>query len=185
MQKPSPFKTLSSRIAYQNPWMRIREDTVIRPDGSEGIYGVMESKDSVVVIVVNDKGEIGFNYIFRYPSQAWKWELPGGGGDGQDVIEASKRELMEEAGIEAADWHVLGSTRVCNGFMTERQANVLAQGLSYHKATDTEEGIAKFVFFSLEKINEMIAVGEIDDGQSIAALYQYKLWLQNNNNQQT
>lgn len=180
MQKPSPFKTTGSRIAYSNPWMSVREDSIVRPDGSEGIYGVVESKDSVIVVVVNDKQEIGFVNIFRYPAQSWKWELPGGGGEGEAAVEASKRELLEEAGIVAGHWVELGMTRVCNGFMTERQANLLATNLEYQTATDGAEGIDVFRFISLEQVDEMISVGEIDDGQSLAALYLYKNWLANN-----
>jgi 8-oxo-dGTP pyrophosphatase MutT (NUDIX family) len=183
MQKPSPFKTLSSRIAYENPWMKIREDKIVRPDGSEGIYGVLESNDSVAIVVVNDREEIGFNRIFRYPIQEWKWELPGGGGEGDEAAEASRRELMEETGIEAETSIVLGRTRVCNGFMTEYQSNVLMTGLTYSEATDKAEGIDTFTFYSIETIDEMIQNGDIDDGQSLAALYQYKLWRANNKNQ--
>ena len=177
MNKPRPFKTLSSRIAYTNPWMQIREDAIIRPDGSEGIYGVIETRDSVVIVAINDKHEVGFINIFRYPVQKWCWELPGGGGDGQDILEAASRELKEETGITAKQWHILGRTRVGNGMMIEYQASVLARDITRRKATDTEEGIAGLSFFSLDRIDAMISSGEIDDGQSLTALYFYKKWL--------
>lgn len=180
MSKSSPFKTLDSRIAYQNPWIKVREDTVIRPDGSEGIYGVVESKDSVILVVANDKNEIGFINIFRYPIGEWKWELPGGGGEGQDIIEASKRELHEEMGISAKNMHILSRTRVCNGLMTEYQTNVLAADLTFSKATDDEEGIEGYKFIPFDQVEQMIGSGEIDDGQSITALYFYKNWLSEN-----
>lgn len=162
--------------------MQIREDKIVRPNGVEGIYGVVETPDSVAIVCVNDQDAIGFVRSFRYPVQKWCWELPGGSGDGQEVLVASKRELVEETGISAKHWHVLGRTRVSSGLMTEYQASVLATGLTYDKATDTEEGIAELSFFNLEEIDRMIDSGEIDDGQSLAALFLYKKWLNNQEN---
>ncbi len=178
-----PLKTLSSRIAYKNPWITIREDAIKRPDGSEGIYGVMESRDSVMVVVRNDKNEIYLINAFSYPSRSWNWELPGGGGDNEHHVEASKRELQEETGITATDWQLLGKTRVCNGFMTEKMYSLLAQSLTFgEKAlSDDTEMVREGRFFSQTTIRKMVASGEINDGQSLAALYLFDTWQRNNN----
>lgn len=42
MNDNHPYKTVASKVVYENPWIRVREDKIIRPDGKEGIYGVME-----------------------------------------------------------------------------------------------------------------------------------------------
>lgn len=65
--------------------MRIREDAVVTPTGGDGIYGLMESSDSVMITVLNDKNELYLIRTFSYPAASWNWELPGGQSDGQDV----------------------------------------------------------------------------------------------------
>lgn len=169
----SPFKTLSSKTVYQNPWISVREDQVIRPDGTEGIYGVIESKDSVVVGAVDDEGQIYLIHSFSYPAQSWQWELPGGGGDGEAVIEASRRELAEETGIIAAEWAELGSVRVCDGLMTERMHVLLATQLTHGEkpGSDDDGVITDGRFFTFDEVHAMVEGGRIDEGQSIAALY--------------
>lgn len=169
----NPFKTLSTKIVYQNPWIRVREDQVVRPDGSEGIYGVVESKDSVVVGAVNERGEIHLIHSFSYPAQSWQWELPGGGSDGEEIVEASKRELAEETGIVAREWSDLGSLRVCDGLMTERMHVLLATALEHGEKphSDDQGVIADGRFFTFDEVHAMVEDGRIDEGQSIAALY--------------
>ena len=178
MNEPNPWKLLSTKIVYKNKWMKVREDNVITPQGTNGIYGVMESNDSVIIVVLNDKKEIYITRNFRYPAQAWKWELPGGGGDNENLLEASKRELEEETGIIAKKWTKLGFTNVSNGLMTEKMATYLAQDLSFdgHKEI-SDEVVTDAKFVSLEEIDRMIGNGELDDGQSITALYLLNHWL--------
>ncbi len=177
MNKPNPFQTLGSRIVYQNPWIRVREDSIIRPDGKEGLYGVIEVKDSVAIAAVNQSGEVCLVHVYRYPAQQWRWELPMGGVDGQDPETAACRELQEESGFTAANWERLGSYRAHTGLLTERQTIFVASGLTSGAATDTAEGIDNAAFFSLEDVDKMIDAGDIDDSLSLAALYHYQLWL--------
>jgi 8-oxo-dGTP pyrophosphatase MutT (NUDIX family) len=173
MNNENPWKTLSSKTVYQNPWIKVREDSVMRLDGSKGIYGVMESKDSVMVVVLNDNNEVFLIRIFRYPTSSWGWELPGGGGDDEDAEVASKRELAEETGIIANKWMLLGKTRVCNALMTERMAVYLAQDLSFGDKLDSDDNdlISHGKFFSFDEINQMIDTSEIDDDQTITGLF--------------
>lgn len=181
MRTDKPWKVLSSEIKYQNPWMRIREDKVITPLATEGIYGLLESKDSVMIAVLNDKNELYVVRTFAYPDQSWNWELPGGNTDGEDIAIASKRELEEETGIIAASWKLLGKTRVCNGFMTERMAVYLARDLSFtgEKEVSTEQ-IDEVGFFDMEEVDRMIATGEINDGQSITGIHLVQKWIARN-----
>jgi 8-oxo-dGTP pyrophosphatase MutT (NUDIX family) len=178
MNEPNPWKVLSSKTIYKNPWIRIREDRVITPGGSAGIYGVMESNDSVIIVTLNERDEVYIVRNFRYPVGSWNWELPGGGGDKQDMLEASKRELREETGVIAIKWDKLGATFVCNGLMTEKMTTYLARDLEIReKPHDPDEPVIASKFVSLDEIDRMIKDGEINDGQSITALYLLKQWL--------
>lgn len=176
----SPWKILSSKIVYENPWIKVREDAVITPDGKDGIYGVVESNDSVIVGALNEANELFLIYSYSYPAQSWQWELPGGGSDGEDIIAASKRELAEETGIIAQQWIRLPTTRVCDGLMTERTATLIARDIEFHPkpASDDSGVIAKGQFFPLEAVRKMVDAGEIDEGQSITALYLIERWLE-------
>lgn len=182
MSKDHPYTTTGTKTVYKNPWVRVREDSILLPNGKEGIYGVMESDDSVMIAVVNDKNEIYLIDAYSYPSQSWNWELPGGGGDGEEAITASKRELSEETGIVAEEWTLLGKTRVCNGLMTERQSTYLARDLTMtdQKNKDDAAIVRQGRFHTFDEVHQMIRDGKINDCQSITGIYLAEQWLANN-----
>lgn len=182
MSKDHPYVTRNSKTVYKNPWISVREDAVVLPNGKDGIYGLIESNDSVMIAVLNAKNELYLIDAYSYPSQSWNWELPGGGGEGEEAITASKRELIEETGIVAEDWTLLGKTRVCNGLMTERQATYLARNLTMTNQKDTEDSaiIRAGKFYSFDEIHHMIQKGKINDCQSITGIYLAERWLANN-----
>lgn len=173
MRTDNPWTVTSTKTVYQNPWIKVREDTVVTPTGKNSIYGVMESNDSVMIAALNEKDELYLVRAFRYPDQSWGWELPGGGGDKQDPIAASKRELEEETGITAKSWQKLGETLVCNGLMTEKMTTYLAYDLSYDgtKEVADEQIDDASRFFSMNEVDAMIERGEINDSQSITGIY--------------
>lgn len=173
----NPITTLSSRVVYQNRWITIHEDTTKTATG-EGLYGYLESKDSVMVVVFNEDQHICMVKAFRYPSKSWGWELPGGGGEGEEILSASRRELEEETGILADTWEIAGKTLVCNGLMTERMAICIARDT--HADGKKEESDEKFVdikFFSIDEIDGLIDSEEINDNQTITGLFFAKRWL--------
>ena len=86
------IETTSARLVYENRWMRVREDTIRRPDGSSGIYGVVEKPDFVVIVPVDDDGRLHLVEQYRYPVKGRYWELPQGSWE-----QASGAEPLEMA----------------------------------------------------------------------------------------
>lgn len=120
MTPPNPWKTLSSKLMYQNQWLRVREDRVIRPDGNEGVYGVVELPPSVAVVALNDRDEVLLVGQWRYTHGKFSWEIPTGGSEaGEGILDAARRELREEGGVLAAEWRALGSIDNSNGVTTD------------------------------------------------------------------
>jgi hypothetical protein len=101
--RSNPWTTLSSRPVYDNPWIRVREDQVLRPDGLPGIYGVVQFKNRAVgVLPIDGEGRIWLVGQYRYPLKAYSWEIPEGGSGPSETPEATAhRELREETGLIA------------------------------------------------------------------------------------
>ncbi|MDP9362846.1 MAG: NUDIX hydrolase [Chloroflexota bacterium] len=99
-----------SREIYRNPWLAVREDRVVKPDGEEGVFAVAEMKPGVSVLPVDDDGTAHLIRIYRYTLDRATIEVIAGGIDGTEApLAAARRELREEAGIEAEEWTDLGT----------------------------------------------------------------------------
>ena len=95
---------LTRRVAYKNRWMKVHEDTVQFPDGTEGIYGVVDKEDFVLIIPRHNDGRFQLVQQFRYPVGARFWEFPQGSWEtqpGSDPVKVALGELEEETGYKA------------------------------------------------------------------------------------
>lgn len=165
--------TLSSRIAYENRWLRVREDRIRRRDGSDGLYGVVERSDFVVVVPFQD-GRITLVEQFRYPIRARQWELPMGTWEdkpGTDPALLAAAELREETGLAAASMTPVGTIFQGAGYCNQRGHVFLATGLTQGEhAREASEQDLICRDFSIAEIEAMVRDNVLQDSQSLAAL---------------
>jgi 8-oxo-dGTP pyrophosphatase MutT (NUDIX family) len=185
-----PWTAKSSRIAYENPWMTVREDRVIRPDGTPGIYGVVEVRwPAVFVVALTDDDEVVLVTQHRYATDALSIEVPAGATDGEDPLVAAQRELFEETGLRAREWVRVGGMDALNGLARAPEHVFLARGLTGEpprrwggdveqregvvrgpSASQIEEGISRVEAVPFGEVLSMISAGTVRDGETIAAL---------------
>ncbi|MCA9554615.1 MAG: NUDIX hydrolase [Myxococcales bacterium] len=172
MSERNPWRTLSTRVVYENPWIKVREDEVLRPDGQPGIYGVVDTRVATGVVALTPSREVYLVGQWRYPFDAYSWEIVEGGADeGEDPDDAVKRELREEAGLVAARWRPLGGeVWLSNCFSSEVARLYVAEELTEVPAEPdgTEELVVAKV--PLAEAVERVASGEIKDAMSVIAL---------------
>ncbi len=174
-EKMNPWRTLRSREVYDNAWIRVREDAVIRPDGEPGIYGVVHFKNLAVGVLAVE-GE--FVYLvgqYRYPLEKYSWEVPEGGcPEGEDALDAARRELEEETGLRAADWRKLGKAHLSNSVSDELAVWYLATDLA--PGERRPEGSERLVVrrVACGEALRMVLAGEITDSLSVIAILHYQ-----------
>jgi ADP-ribose pyrophosphatase len=182
MSTDNPWKTLGSKIAYQNPWIRVREDIVIRPDGAEGIYGVVECRKATGVVALTEDQEVYLVGQYRYTMEEYSWEIIEGGAEADEPpLEAAKRELAEEAGLIAKDWIALGGElHLTNCHSSERGWLYLATGLTTTKATPEGTEVLQLKKLPLADALTLVRDGTIKDAMSVIGLERAANFLSSN-----
>jgi 8-oxo-dGTP pyrophosphatase MutT (NUDIX family) len=172
----NPWRTLSSSVVYDNDWIRVREDRVVRPDGESGIYGVVHFKNKAIGILAVEDDFIYLVGQYRYPLEAYSWEIPEGGcAEGEDPLAAARRELEEETGLRARHWSKLGEAHLSNSVSDEHAVWYLATGLTVgeHRPEGTEQLQIRRVRFA--EALRMAFAGEITDSLSLLAIMHYRI----------
>jgi len=173
----SPWKTKTTSVPYENPWIRVEHHEVINPAGDPGIYGLVKFKNYAIGIVPID--EEGYTWLvgqFRYALGSYEWEIPEGGCPvGTDPLETAKRELKEETGLMANEWTQIMEFHLSNSVTDEYGVAYVAKGLTQGAAEpeDTEELTLRRV--PLSEAIAMTMDGRIKDALSILALQRVAL----------
>jgi 8-oxo-dGTP pyrophosphatase MutT (NUDIX family) len=166
------IQTVASREIYRNSWMTLREDDIRRPDGSLGIYSVID-KPTYALVIAHDGDRFALVEQFRYPLGARRWEFPQGTAPGLADLEPAAlaaRELREETGLRAATMTVLGQLDVAPGMSSQRGWVFLATDITEGEHDrEHEEQDMHSAWFSRDQVEQMIRDGAITDAQSIAA----------------
>lgn len=166
------WRQKSQQIVYDNPWIQLRHEEVIRPNGSEGIYGVVHFKSRAIgVVAIDEDDNTWLVKQSRYPNNETTIEIPEGGGLlDEPPLEAAKRELKEETGFTAAHWQPLMELRTSNSVTDEKAYIFLATELTAGKQELEETEDIELIKVTVNTAIGMAMNGDIIDAMSVAAL---------------
>ena len=172
----SPWQTLAAREVYRNPWLTVTEYSVVRPDGTPGIYGVVDPGDNACVLALDGDDFVWLIGEFVYTLQRYEWMLPSGKIEAsEDPLHAAQRELAEETGLTADDWQPLGAYDLSSGVSTQASHIFLARGLYAGEAAPEGTERLDIKRMPLRDACDACLRGEIRDAPSVLGIW--RLWL--------
>lgn len=177
----NPWKISGSKEVYDNKWISLTEYEVINPSGGHGIYGKVHFKNIAVGIIPLDE-EMNTYLVgqYRFTVNEYSWEIPEGGcPENTDILEAAKRELLEETGLTASFYSRILSMHLSNSVSDEYCEVFVARGLQQFEAMpeETEQLVIKKIPF--KEVYEMVLKGDIKDAVSVTAILKLQLLMNN------
>lgn len=175
MTQKNPWKTLRSRILIENPWFKLRQDDVLRPDGKPGSYNTVLAPPAVGVVPLFADGSLLLVGQYRYSISRYSWEIPEGGGhDGESPVQTARRELLEETGYRAGRMRKLGVFHTSNSFTDETAHLFLATELREGESRPDGTEQIKVRRLAVADAYDMAVTGKITDSLTLVALF----WLE-------
>jgi len=165
-------RRIGTREVYRNRWLSLREDQVRRPDGSHGVYSVVDKPDFALVIPAEGDG---FHLVeqYRYPVGGRFWEFPQGtasGGALADPAELARAELAEETGLRAGTLEPLGHLHCAYGMSSQGFDVFLATDLTPGEpAREVSEQDMRQRLVPRAEFEAMVRGGRITDDSTLAA----------------
>lgn len=173
----NPWRRVSRRVAYENPWLRLYHDDVMRPDGQPGIYGVVHFRHLAIGVVPMDaQDRVLLVGQYRYTLDHYSWEIPeGGGGFDESPEAAARRELAEETGYIGGKWREVCRAELSNSVTDE--VTILFVATELEPGPASPEGTEKIEmrWVPFDEVMAMIARGEILDAMTIIPIQRLAL----------
>ena len=169
---PKPWKTISSRPVYQNPWIKVREDQAELPNGRTTIYGVVECPGAVGVVpfVADDRVIMVRQYRYVF-GEDHRWEIPTGGlHEDEPMLDAARRELREEIGYDAGDLQHVSTFFSSKSVMHEVAHLFIGWDLTPAEAAPDDTEFLEVAVFPFDRVLQMVVDSEIRDSMSVIAI---------------
>ena len=166
-----PFGLIRSEVLLQGRAFRVKRDTLTTPDGRETQLDIVEHNGSVVLLPIDDDGNLLFVRQSRHPAGEDLLELPAGTRDGEEPFEeCAAREIREETGLEAGTLQRIGGFFLVPGYSTEFMAVFLATDLKENPLQADEDEFLQVEKIPIKQAVGMVEQGGIQDAKSLAAL---------------
>jgi len=167
-----PWTVKQERAVYDNPWISVTEYDAVAPTGKPSLYGVVRFKNlALAILPLHADGAVTLVGQHRFPIPGYSWELPEGGGPvGLDPLESARRELREEAGLEAADWRQVLKFQLSNSITDEVGYGFIATGLTAAPTDPDETEALALVRAPFRQVLDLALAGHILDMPTLALL---------------
>jgi 8-oxo-dGDP phosphatase len=179
---PEAWPVTATEEVYRNRLIAVRNDMVRFPDGSISQRTVVHHPGAVAVVALDDAQRVLMIRQYRHPVRHKLWEVPAGLRDvaGEPLLLTAQRELAEETGYRASEWHVLADWYTSPGFCDEKIRCFLARGLEripeqeQHFVKSHEEAYLELAWQPLETAVAAVQAGDMHNGvaaMGILAVY--------------
>jgi 8-oxo-dGTP pyrophosphatase MutT (NUDIX family) len=167
------------KVEYEGRVISVSVEDVELPNGSTLVFERVHHPGGSVIVAMDDTDRICLLKQYRHIANGWLWELPAGKIDpGESPDRTARRELREEAGVEASEWIDLGKAYSSPGIFDEVLHFYFARGLQQHAPSfDAHENI-EIHWIPLDKIPALLEEGDIVDGKTMIGICRLRDWLQ-------
>jgi len=165
------FEFIKTETLFKGRAFTIRRDFLKTPDGRETKVDLVEHGGSVVLVPVDENGNLLFVRQYRHAAGAYLLELPAGTRDGAEPhLECAAREIREETGMEAGKLVKVGEFYLAPGYSTEFMVVFLATELKDNPLQADEDEFLEVERIPIKQAFVMVERGEVPDAKSLAAL---------------
>jgi ADP-ribose pyrophosphatase len=155
-------------VHHRNELFTVTEERAIEPGGVEIQRAIIHHRGSAVMMPVDARGRILLVRQYRLAARAALWELPAGRVDeGETVLQAARRELLEETGIRARTWKKLVSFVASPGYLSEKMTIFVATDLRQGEAQPMEDERIECRWFTARELDARLRAGKIVDGKTL------------------
>jgi ADP-ribose pyrophosphatase len=177
--KKGPWTVVGTTTVYKNPWINVREDKVIRPDGKDGIFGVVTMIPGVSVLPLDPEGNVYLTKEYHYGVERVTIEaISGGINKREKKLAAAKRELHEEAGLKAKKWKYLGFVDPFTTVVVSPNHMYLARDLSFSTASPEATEKIDVIKIPFKKAVELVISGIITHSATSTLILKTKYFLE-------
>jgi ADP-ribose pyrophosphatase len=170
--KKGPYEVRGAEVKYKNPWITVTEEKVIRPDGKEGIFGVIDYGRGTSTVALDESNNIFLVREYYYALEEYGLQLPSGDiAEGETPQQAAARELLEEAGAVADEWTDLGMTNPFTMILRSPAYLFLARGAKKQQEPEPE---TELVIMPFDEAYTMVMDSKITHGPSCIAILKAK-----------
>ena len=166
---------VDGELAYDGNFLKVSRDRVKLPDGKITQREFIRHPGAVVILALFDDGRVLLERQYRYPNDQVFIEFPAGKIDpGEESLACAKRELEEETGYTATDWHYVSTIHNAIAYSDEHLDLFLARGLTAGDAKLDDGEFLETFTATIPEMLEMVKRGEITDVKTVIGTF----WLE-------